>query len=550
MKNFIKRPLFIVLLIAVIFAAAGIYFYYSKNKTSNYETATVQRGEISQIVSVTGRVRAADNVDLAFEKNGRVVSVFVSVGDKVSAGQILATLDNADLAAQVAQAKANLASQQATLEELQKGTRPEELQIAQTAVINAQKNLADAQANLSNVRSTADVTLRQIYDGALNAAAKSVTIATYSLYVLTDIQQAHFMSPDIKNNSLADAKAKAVEALLGDLNAGRWTNDLISQLNGGAKATVQNAQSNPLYTNIDQALNQVADSLAKIKIALEAVPITTDLTLTEKTNLNTEKTNINTEIIAITGKQQTIDVQKATNTYNITTAEISVTSAQNALAAAQDQLTLKKAGSTPEQIQAQEAQVQAARANVDNLQAQLTKTILRSPLNGTVTKQEAKVGEIVAANVVKISLLSAAQFEIEANVSENEIAKVNLADKVDMTLDALGPTEKFNGKIIKTDPAETIVSGVIYYKITSVFDAEDERIKSGMTVNMDIQTDKKENVLYLPYYVVKERNGEKYVQILEGEKIKEKVIKTGLEGETMIEIVEGLAEGEKVIVTK
>ncbi len=550
MKNLFKKPLFIVLLIAAVFAAVGIYFYYGRNKTANYETIIVQRGDIAQIVSVTGRVTPADNVDLAFEKNGRIVSVAVKVGDKVTAGQILASLDSVDLAAQVAQAKASLASQQATLAQLKQGTRPEELQIAQTNVINAQKALADAQVNLSNVRSSADATLRQVYDGALSAVAKSVTIATYGLYVLTDIQQAHFLAYDQKNNNLADAKAKAVEALLGGLDAGRWTNDLISSLNGGAKAISQNAQNNPIYANIDQALSQVAASLAKIKLALEAVPITTDLTSTEKTNLNTEKNSINTEIITITGKQQTIDVQKATNDYNITTAQIAVTSAQNALTAAQDQLALEQAGSTPEQIRAQEAQVQAAQANVDNLQAQLAKTILRSPLSGLVTRQEAKVGEIIAANIVQISLLSTAKFEIEANVSENEIAKINLNDPVEMTLDALGPAEKFTGRIIKIDPAETIVSGVIYYKVTSVFDAEDERIKSGMTVNLDIQTDKKENVLFLPYYTIKEKNGEKYVEILDNGQIKEKIIKTGLEGDTMVEITEGLAEGEKVIAAK
>jgi len=109
----------------------------------------------------------------------------------------------------------------------------------------------------------------------------------------------------------------------------------------------------------------------------------------------------------------------------------------------------------------------------------------------------------VAANAAVISVLSNAKFEIEANVSENEIAEVSLADPVAITLDVLGPSEKFSGRIIKIDPAETIVSGVVYYKVTSVFDVEDVKIKSGMTANLDIQTDKKENVLYLPYYVVK-----------------------------------------------
>jgi HlyD family secretion protein len=184
---------------------------------------------------------------------------------------------------------------------------------------------------------------------------------------------------------------------------------------------------------------------------------------------------------------------------------------------------------------------------VQNYQAALSKTVIVSPLSGVITKKDAKTGEIVAANANIISILSAAKFEIEANVSENEIAKVSIGDPVSMTLDALGPNEKFVGRIIKIDPAETIVSGVIYYKVTSVFDNEETKIKSGMTVNLDIQTDKKENVLILPYYVVKGSNGDKYVRVLEDGKEKEKIVKTGLEGETMIEIVEGLKEGEKVI---
>ncbi|MBU1290024.1 efflux RND transporter periplasmic adaptor subunit, partial [Patescibacteria group bacterium] len=146
-----------------------------------------------------------------------------------------------------------------------------------------------------------------------------------------------------------------------------------------------------------------------------------------------------------------------------------------------------------------------------------------------------------------VSMINSGRFQIEANISETEIAKVDLGDKVEMTLDALGPAEKFVGEIIKIDPAETIISGVIYYKITSVFDVEDGRIKSGMTVNLDIQTDKKENVLYLPYYVVKGINGDKFVNLLKDGEVVELIIKTGLEGENRIEIVEGLEEGEEVV---
>ena len=97
------------------------------------------------------------------------------------------------------------------------------------------------------------------------------------------------------------------------------------------------------------------------------------------------------------------------------------------------------------------------------------------------------------------------------------------------------------------DPAETVISGVIYYKVTSIFDVKDQRIKSGMTVNLDIKTDKREDVLYLPYFVIMEQDGEKYVEVLEDNILKKKIIKLGLEGENNIEIISGLEQGEKVI---
>jgi len=60
-------------------------------------------------------------------------------------------------------------------------------------------------------------------------------------------------------------------------------------------------------------------------------------------------------------------------------------------------------------------------------------------------------------------------------------------------------------------------------------------------------TDKKENVLSLPYFVIKQSNGSKYVEVLTSGKVEKRTVQTGLEGETMVEIVSGLNEGEKVI---
>jgi len=549
MLNFLKKPKIVFPLITII-AVAGFFIYKSQTKPLEYDTFTVEQGDIAQNVSVTGQVKPAENIELSFEKSGRIVEIKNKVGDKIKNGQILASLNNIELRAQLAQANAGIQTQQAKLDELKKGTRAEEIQVAQTTLDNARKSLADADTNFANIKNKADADLKEDYDAALSAANDAVTNAIYSLFVLTDIQYTYFQSTsDTDSINIAEAKANAIYILLGEVNAGRATNNAITQMAGGAKKTVQTAQDNPTFSNIDSALMSVKNALQKVKSALDVVS-TTSLSSTNKTNLNTEKTSVNADITAVSGKIEAIAVQKATNQNNIITAQISLTTAQNTLANAQTNLALKQAGSTPEQIAAADAQVREAQANALNISAQLAKTYIKSPVDGIITKQDAKIGQMATANQILIAVMSDAKFEIEANVSENEIAKISLNDEASITLDALGSKEKFAGRVIKIDPAETIISGVIYYKTTLVFNIEDARIKSGMTANLDIKTDERKNVLILPYYVIKQKGDTRYVQQISGKTIKDVTIGVGLEGETMVEITSGLKYKEQVIVEK
>lgn len=533
-KNFLKalrRPRYIIPII-IILLAAGIIWLRLASPKAPYEQVDVTRGDIVQLVSVTGKVKPADSVELAFERSGKVAAISVKVGDRVTAGQRLASLSNADLVAQLAQAQASLDKEIVRLAEIKSGTRPEELQIAQTAVFNAEKNLADAQRQ-------AEADLANYYDDVENILNDAYIKADDAVNKQTDEL--------FTNDNFADPKLSFYSSnqATSDAESGRRTAGLeLAQFKQELDVLATDRAS------LDTALVRGKAHLDKILVFLNsagtAVNESVGLSVTTLTNykyyVNTGRTNVSSALTAISGQSQSIAAQKVTN-------QSSILVAQNALETAKDQLSLKQAGSTPDEIAAQEAQVKYARANVQNYEAALSKTVIFSPLNGLVTKRDIEVGEIVAANATAISVLSTAKFEIEANVSENEIAKINLGDPVVMTLDALGPDEKFAGKIIAIDPAETIVSGVIYYRVTSVFDAEDARIKSGMTVNMDIQTAEKNGVLTLPYYLIKSRGNEKFVQVLNNGQVVERTVKTGLEGETMIEIVEGLNEGDKVIVT-
>ncbi|MFH1412510.1 MAG: efflux RND transporter periplasmic adaptor subunit, partial [bacterium] len=254
-----------------------------------------------------------------------------------------------------------------------------------------------------------------------------------------------------------------------------------------------------------------------------------------KTDVSTARTNINTAV------------------DNLATADEKLTTAESALTLAENELVLQKVGSTFEQIIAQEAQVEYAQASVNNYKAMLSKTVLRSPIEGIVIKQDIKAGEFASTQSILISIISDKQYQVEANIPEADIAKVIINDIARITLDAYGDDVVFSAKVIKIDPAETVIEGVSTYKTTLEFENEDNRIKSGMTANIDIMTGKAENVIFVPQRAVIQNNGDKIIRVVDsskssGQEIKEVKVETGLRGsDGNIEIKSGINEGDRII---
>src|SRR3990167_1283665 len=252
MKLFRKGNLIIFIILAVV--GGSCFFYFIKKNPPVYDFAIVKRGDIVQDVSVTGRVKPAQKVDLAFEKSGKISRVYAAIGSLIKTGQLLAILENNDLYAQLAQAEANLEAEKARLAELKNGARPEEIKIAETKVSNSEKNLEDAESNLAEVKNKAVVDLKDDYSGALTSAQTAVNIGKNSLQVLTDVQYNHFNGTAGDDTNVADKKTTAVYLLLGKKDGGKWGQNQISVLTGGAFGSVQYAATNPLEENIDKAV--------------------------------------------------------------------------------------------------------------------------------------------------------------------------------------------------------------------------------------------------------------------------------------------------------
>lgn len=495
-KSFVvRRPYFTTIIVIII--AGGGWWYSASNKKEVINSVTVKRGEVSQTISVTGRVKPARDVGLSFEKSGRVAAVYHEVGDRVGAGDYLVALDNADISAQLAQAKATVKSGQAKLLELRNGARPEDILVSQVAVQNA---VNDAVNDIKNSYVNTDDAIRNKVDQFISNPQSS---SPHLSLVILDSQ----LKTDI------EAGRPVMENMLSS-----WDSS-ISELGGALDVT-------PYIDEAKANLRTAQSYLDKIALAVNS--------LTPSSNIS----------------QTTIDGYKAAialGRTNVTTALNGLTAAEEKLVTAQSQLNLKKAGTVEEQIVAQEAVVEGAEANVLNLEAQLAKAAIFSPIKGMVTKQDAKVGEIAPAGVVLVSVISSAKYEIEANIPEADIAKIKIGDRAEVTLDAYGSDVVFKATLSKIDPAETIIDGVATYKTTLQFDENDERVKPGMTANTDISGNKHENVLYIPGRTITTKDGVKTVNLVEGDSVREVIVTTGLRGSSgNVEILSGLEEEDNV----
>ncbi len=499
----------------LLLVVVSSYFLFIRTKPSVLSIFTVTRGEVKSEVSVTGKVKPTRNLDLAFEKGGRIARIYVSVGNKVSEGQMLVSLDNSDLIAQLAQAQANLKSQEAKLEQLKKGTRPEQVKIHQAQLDKAKQDLTNYYSGAVNV-------LADSYTKADDAVRKQVSGLFTGL--TTSNPQLVFSSSD--SQAVIDTQTKVATSIA---SLDSWRAKL-GALNSSDPILIEQAinNSNNYLDTIKSMLDRLTDSLNS------AFGISSATIDSYKLNVNTARANVNTAITNISNQLQSILSQKIV------------------VQTSQDQLFLDLAGSTAEDISYQQAQVDSAAANVAYYQSQVSKTILRAPFSGMVTKVNFDPGDIISANIAAVSFIGAGRYEIEANIAESDIADVKIGDMASVTLDAYGSDVFFQAKVIQVDLSATVLEGVATYKTTLQFLNEDSKILAGLTANVDILSAQKENVIYAPTRNIVIKDNKKYIKLLKDKKTgttEEKEITTGLRGsDGRTEVLSGLNEGDKIVV--
>jgi HlyD family secretion protein len=198
-----------------------------------------------------------------------------------------------------------------------------------------------------------------------------------------------------------------------------------------------------------------------------------------------------------------------------------------------------------------QAQVETARAAVSIARANLANASLYAPMNGVIASKSKSIGEGVTATDQIYYILGEGGLEVSANIPEVDIAKVAVGNPATVILDAYGEEVPFEVTVTQIDPAETVIDGVATYKTTFTFNTADERVRSGMTANIVVATQKREGVLVIPFRATTVKDGQRVVLVVRGEERVDVPVKLGLRGNNGdVEVVSGLSEGDTLVIEK
>jgi multidrug efflux pump subunit AcrA (membrane-fusion protein) len=546
-----KRLLLNIFLIVVVLAISGVAFATVRSSSSSAETteslATAREGNVIQSVSSTGNVEALTSLSLSFQQQGEVTEIRVSPGQRVTAGQVLAKVDDTQQQKALASAEASLASAEANLAALERGQTGVERESDNASIVSAAASVTSAQQGLTHAQESATINAaknQQSVDQANEAVASAERGVTDAQ---ADLNQA--------TNALRSLQATADPSWSSsESTSSTLTRYRLDQANCSANA------SNPSYTPSDGV---DCDQVGNLVTFTQSVQ-------TAETALAQAEEQLATAEDGLTNAQTAQASASLQDRQSIENAQTQLTSAQNQYDSAVLGVAVKNQEPKPEELAQSQASVTSAEQQVASAQKNVDDTILRAPVagvvaavNGTVGQQSnsgsGSTGSTGATGSTDtsssssgsgfIDLTDVGVLNVKVGFTESDAPKVNIGQAAEITLAAL-PEEEFTGEVIAMDTSSTVVSNVVTYYATVAFDGSPKNVKPGMTASVTVVLDKRDNVVTLPTSAVSTTGTSETVTVKKSDGSTEaRTITIGLRGDNAVEITSGLEAGEQVVLT-
>lgn len=519
-------------------------------------TGRVERGAVVTKVSASGSLSAIREQNLGFPKGAQLKQLLVKVGDRVTAGQVLAQEDDFAFRQTLDQLQGQLNSQRALFGKA----------VADPTVQGAQATLDQAHQILEATQKSVDAELAADQT-ATDQAHKQLDFDSYLLDKAQETLRADQVScaatggipftPPAPANGVGGAGGPNSSVGVGPAQAGVEDPARVGPVfagstgSGGSGPGGSGGGGNP-------ACNRIPTDQQAVLNGRRAV-------MTDKTTLQAD--------------QQKQNVDRAQGLVSIENARQSVVTAQNTLEAA--------AADRPFNIDQQVALVASIAAQVEAAQRDVDNTVLRAPVTGTVSAINGLVGEFLqpssgvsalapgstapipglsgTSSNSSLSLGNPAtgaqrpggtQFMILDNINtfqvvvpfeESDAAKVAPNQKVDVTFDAV-PDLTRAGTVVSVSPTGSNISSVINYYATVVLNETDPRLKDGLTAQARVITNQVQDVLTVPNSAVRKSGDQSTVTIIDANGTQQQVrFQPGLVGDDRTQVISGLREGQEVI---
>ncbi len=536
-RAYVAKHLFVSSIVGVVMLG-GLWWTYSTVTATSAQTiyvlGTVATSTVISSLSESGQVSTTNSVDIKPQVSGVITWVGVKAGQRVAAGQALASIDNTTALQSIAAAKRTLAADK-LLYQQSSAQAPINYQNDQQALVTAQDNLANdyntayndlsnTYLDLPNVMTQANGVLYGYdFDTRKSQWNMDVLLNLFPSAAALDLSTLQSFQTLAKNNfataNSAYTAAVATYKTTTRASDAATIDALLAQSTSMTTAVAQSLQSGlNFYGNASDLAQTYTNS--KLPTSFSTVQSST------RSSLST----VNSDLSTLLNDKKMLD------------------SAKQAILTAQQAITLDKVGNpdgtNPISLQVSQNSIQKEEEDLANQEANLAYYTTVAPFAGVVSAVNVQRGDSAGSAAVA-SIISNQQIA-QLSVNEVDAAKLKLGDKATLTFDAIDGLT-LTGTVAEVNSVGTVSQGVVSYSLQIALDTQDSRVKPGMTVNAKIQTAVAQDVLVVPSSAVKTSNGQSYV--LSSDTPPQQIpVTTGISDNTNVEILSGLTAGQQIVV--
>ncbi|WP_284644440.1 efflux RND transporter periplasmic adaptor subunit [Paenibacillus silviterrae] len=505
-----KKKAAILAAVAVVLCGGGTYAYIQyggapKQQQSAVQESTtpVRKGNLRSVISGTAQLEAQDLQMIVPPKEGMIKVINLSRNQTVKKGDLLLELTDSSLEERLETAKLTLSQQQADLNDLK--TQAASLRMAAPAggklILSANISEGASVNKTTKVATIADakhltVTLPFLQEQASQLRAGDLVELTVDGFLLTKTgtveSVANSVKGDAKGNRLLDVKITVVND--GSLDAGL---NVKGEANVGGVKIESAAQAALQYQTTTSVMAGVSGTISRLEI---------------KENRDVRAG----ELIGV--------IQSDTLDKDITNKQLQVDQSLN---------------------------------NIKSLEDQLEKLKVLAPFDGVFSTDFADqkknvltsypVGTTIGSNVQLGAVANLDTLQLPIKVDELDLPKIKVGQKAEVRVDAVSG-KTFPAEVTQVSTVGTVTNGVSFYTVVLSLKNAFE-LKYGMTATADIIIEDKRDVLLLPVEAVTQRQGKRFVSLkkADGTVDANHEVKIGSNNSTMVEITEGLKEGDVVV---